>query len=174
MSEIRSKLIRLAYENPEIRQDILPLLREGGSREMAVYFPSHALSELGKVYDKLNSYNSKVMRDRHPKLAEHKKLMSTVMDNFVSLLAQLKRAEEALYYGRMATLTEWKLNFPSHSVRDKVDSLYDVFSDYEKRVMRDRSPELANHKKLLSKALSTYVTFLARLKDAELALYRAS
>ena len=33
MSDLRSKLIRLAHQNPELRADILPLLKEAGSKE---------------------------------------------------------------------------------------------------------------------------------------------
>lgn len=33
MSNLRAKIIRLAHENPELRNDLLPLLKEGGSIE---------------------------------------------------------------------------------------------------------------------------------------------
>ena len=33
MSNLRAKIIRLAHENPELRSDLLPLLKEGGSIE---------------------------------------------------------------------------------------------------------------------------------------------
>ena len=33
MSDLRSKLIRLAHQNPELRADLLPLLKEAGSKE---------------------------------------------------------------------------------------------------------------------------------------------
>jgi hypothetical protein len=33
MSSLRSKLIRLAHQNPSLRADILPLLKEAGSKE---------------------------------------------------------------------------------------------------------------------------------------------
>ena len=173
MSKLRSKIIRLAYERAELRKDLVPLLKESGQADMRVYFPSHGVMELGKLYDQLNSYHRKLKRDKNPDLREHQKLMDDVMDKFISLLAKLKRSEEALYYSaRRAADVNWKLEFPSHSVRDKLDKLYDTFSAYSRQVGRDRDPELDNHKKLLSDALSAYVTLLARLKNAERALYR--
>ena len=33
MSDLRSNLIRLAHQNPELRADLLPLLKEAGSKE---------------------------------------------------------------------------------------------------------------------------------------------
>ena len=173
MSKLRSQIIRLAYENPSVRGDLIPLLKESGQAEMRVYFPSHAVMELGKIYDKLNAYYGKLKRDQDPKLREHQKLMDNVMDTFVSLLAKLKRSEEALYVtSRRAADVSWQLEFPSHSVRDKLDKLYDTFSSYDRGLGRDRDPELDDHKKLFRDAMGTYVNLLARLKNAELALYR--
>lgn len=37
MSKIRSQMIRLAYENPELRADLLPLLKEAGASHGVVY-----------------------------------------------------------------------------------------------------------------------------------------
>ena len=171
MSKTRSQIIRLAYANPELRRDLLPLLKEGAT-EMQSRFPSHAVMELGKLYDELSKYHRRVSRDRDPALAEHKKLMNNTMDTFVSLLAKLKRSEESLYVGRFASAQDWKVEFPSHSVRDRVDTLYDVFTNYERLLQRSKDPVLKDHKKLFNETLGTYVTFSARLKNAELALYR--
>ena len=38
MSNLRAKIIRLAHEKPELRNDLLPLLKEGGSIEKTARF----------------------------------------------------------------------------------------------------------------------------------------
>ena len=73
--------------------------------------------------------------------------------------------------GKGAAQQDWKVQFPSHDVRDELDKLYDRLSDYQKGVQRDRDPDLQNHKKLLDKALGSFVTLMAQVKRAEEALY---
>lgn len=74
----------------------------------------------------------------------------------------------------LASVQDWKLNFPSHSGRDQLDRLYDrIFSPYMDDLRRDRDPALQEHKELMAKAMSTFVTLLAQIKNAERALYAA-
>jgi len=66
-----------------------------------------------------------------------------------------------------------KVEFPSHSVRDVLDKLYDKFTAYYKLVQQvartDKSK--AGHMKLVEKALTMFVNLLSAIKASERSLY---
>lgn len=71
-----------------------------------------------------------------------------------------------------AALGPWKLRFPSHPGREALEDIYrQIFSKYVAELRRDSDPALRNHKELMHKAMGTFVTLLAQVKDAERALY---
>ena len=99
MSDLtRKALVKLAQENPKMRTHLVPLLRSASARGD---FPTHdvrfALDAIYKVYDKYgNTIKQKVRQD--PSFRTHADLVEKSLRTFVSLLAQVKRAEESLYY----------------------------------------------------------------------------
>jgi hypothetical protein len=64
-------------------------------RDWKLKFPSHAVMDMDKIYDKISRYHKAVQRD--PEHQQHARLVDDALKSFVSTLAKLHRAEEALY-----------------------------------------------------------------------------
>ena len=79
-------------------------------------------------------------------------------------MSQLREDMEALLEGKASDL---KLAFPSHEVME-LDKVYDRLERYFQRYARKGDPK---HRKAMDKAMGTFVTLLARLKEAENTLY---
>ena len=78
-----------------LREDMEALLEAGRSSNKKLAFPSHDVMDLEKKYHDFDRYFQKHARKGDPK---HRKAMDKALGTFVTLLAQLKDAENTLYY----------------------------------------------------------------------------
>jgi hypothetical protein len=82
--DLRKQLIRLAHENPELRSDLLPLLKEGGRRDLpyteGLRKPWYAFSDGTVALDEIEEILSddraaltkiRMIRTLRKKLLEH-------------------------------------------------------------------------------------------------------
>lgn len=75
----------------QLRKNMESLLE--GDKKLA--FPSHDVMDLEKKYHDFDRYYQKHARRGDPK---HRKAMNKALGTFVTLLSQLKDAENTLYY----------------------------------------------------------------------------
>lgn len=88
-----------------------------------------------------------------------------------SLTASL-RAETAAVKERDPEREQLKSDFPAFAHAEKMlNGYYDKLSRYQRTLGRSKAPGIDKHKKALDKALGTYVTLMAQIKNAETALY---
>ena len=87
--------VRIARELAVIARDLVAA--NDTAEDWKLKFPSHALTELNKAYDKLGWVTRDMRRSDDDKVKEASREMSRAMGSFVNLLAQLKNAETMLY-----------------------------------------------------------------------------
>ena len=85
MANLRSKLIKLAHQNPELRKDLLPLLKEAGS---VAGLPVRPDSTVRQYYYKLSDgfYGLKGAIDQEGAMGSDRKVLRAM----VALRAALK------------------------------------------------------------------------------------
>jgi uncharacterized protein YeaO (DUF488 family) len=66
-------------------------------------------------------------------------------------------------------VADLKVKFPSHALMDLDEKVYKKFDDFHRQYHKQLTPE---QDQKFEKALRTFVTLLAQLKDAERSLYR--
>jgi hypothetical protein len=66
---------------------------------------------------------------------------------------------------------DWQLEFPHHKGIEALDDIYRLLDGFGNRIRKSKDPKAIKAYRKLDKALRTYVTLLAQLKDAEAALY---
>ena len=72
---------------------------------------------------------------------------------------------------QIMTEEDWKSKFPSHDVLN-LDKVYNKFNLLQKEMRSSKEEKVVNASKSMTKALKTFVSLRAQLKEAETFLYR--
>lgn len=91
--KLRSALIRLAHDKPEIRGEILPLLREGGERGASV--EDTLLDSMRKINLAINDVYIHMERSVTPRSREHGAL-SVVGEHLTKAYNEMSKASKVL------------------------------------------------------------------------------
>lgn len=127
MSDLRTKVIKLAHQNPELRPVLLPLLREAADKTATEFSSKEALEKYLKDHPKADRNKHKVKQEYHPE-RPHAEIVKEVkeLDTKKKVLNHVKTLEPKHQERFHKVLGEIKDNYKNDEHKAHQDALLQV------------------------------------------------